>query len=166
MRRSRYPAPSEGPDLIPFMNLTTMLIPLLLMGATLAQVSVIDSSLPSIGEIKHCGDTCGEPPLNLTVFITEEGFSIKNADEVLSVEEDGPYQVPCADGCAPKDYNYKELTHALALVKGEHPDEQDLILVPESRVPYEVIISAMDAARYDVDAVELFPNVVIAGGAG
>jgi len=46
-------------------------------------------------------------------------------------------------------------------------------LVPESRIPYEVLVLLMDATREDVNKKDdkgksrlLFPNVVIAGGAG
>jgi len=159
-RRSRRQTDEAGPDLIPFMNLTTMLIPLLLLGASFVQLGVIDSTLPAIGPDKGCDTSCGDPPLNLAVLITKEGFEVVGADDVLAPEgeTEGRRSI---DG-----YDYTELTRTLALVKDEYPDDQMLILTPDSRVPYEVIIGAMDAARQDAASRELFPQVIIAGGHG
>jgi len=156
-RRDRRPTPEAGPDLIPFMNLTTMLIPLLLMGATFAHLSVVESTLPAIGPITPCATSCGEAPLNLRVAITADGFKVTGADAVLVPEESEE------DGRTIAGHDYAELTRALALVKDEYPDEQNLILTPHDRASYELIIGAMDAAREDEDR-ELFPYVVIAGG--
>jgi len=73
-------------------------------------------------------------------------------------------ELSCAGACAPDSYDYAGLTTALSNIKAEHPAEQNLILVPSSRVAYDAIIRAMDAARSD-GSTELFPYVVIAGGA-
>jgi hypothetical protein len=58
------------------------------------------------------------------------------------------------------------------LIKDKYPDDENVILVPESSIPYEVIIMTMDATRSDKETKDsdgkfrsLFPNVVIAGGA-
>jgi hypothetical protein len=83
--------------------------------------------------------------------------------------------VPCAERpCStPQSYDYKSLTDLLNQIKDQYPDDETVILVPESRIPYEVLILLMDATREDVNKKDdkgksrlLFPNVVIAGGAG
>jgi hypothetical protein len=44
---------------------------------------------------------------------------------------------------------------------------ENVIFVPDSTIRYEIIIKMMDTSRYDLNdkKFELFPNVVIAGGA-
>jgi hypothetical protein len=63
------------------------------------------------------------------------------------------------------------MTRLLAKIKDEYPDDENCIFVPDNKIRYEVLISAMDATREDRDnpgpdgARLLFPFVVIAGGA-
>ena len=64
----------------------------------------------------------------------------------------------------------------LVQVKDEYPDEQNVILVPEPDIPYEVLVLTMDSTREDPEGGSsegadaqcegrcLFPFVVIAGG--
>jgi len=155
-------------ELMPVMNLVTILIPLLLMGATMVNLSVIDTSLPGIVGDKTVPD---EPSLQLTVAITNLGLGLKSA--AGGIEVAGDLELPCAtQPCGVDGYDYAGLTDALARIKDDHPDENSLILLPEERVPYEVLVKVMDASREDVDqravdgsARPLFPMVVMAGGA-
>ena len=107
------------------------------------------------------------------MIITNQGFTVAGAEAVLPNEgaDSGP-TVPCLEsGCpTPDSYDTKELTRLLGLVKDQYPDDQNVILVPESRIPYEVLVKTMDATREDPTTRvgdkprELFPYVVIAGG--
>lgn len=159
-------------DLVPIMNLVTILIPFLLMSSQFVSLAVIDSTLPAIGEPQETTDT--DEPLNLSVLITSDGFNITGADEVLPEDDaqSGPIVECVENGCpTPESYNYTELTRRLGLVKDEHSDEENVILVPNSKVSYEVLVLTMDAAREndeekgsDGKPRTLFPFVVIAGG--
>lgn len=173
----------EAPDLnlVPIMNLVTILIPFLLMAAQFVSMAVIDSTLPAIGppvpqEEKPETD---KPPLQLSIVLTGEGITVAGADAVLKPEgaagegeEQGP-TVPCKEsGCpAVESYDWEEMVRLLNLIKDQYPDDENVILVPESNIPYEVLVAAMDNTREDpnnkVDgkARLLFPFVVIAGGA-
>jgi len=166
-------ATAEDLNLIPIMNLVTILIPFLLMAAQFVSLAVIDSSVPAIGPPQPPSEEQDEPPLNLSVLITDEGYTIAGAEAVLPAEggDEGP-TVPCVEtGCpTPDSYDTKELTRLLGLIKDEFPDDQNVILVPESRIQYEVLVRTMDATREDPSTKkdgkprELFPYVVIAGG--
>ena len=72
-------------NLLPFMNLMTLLIPFLLMSAQFVTLAVIDSSLPAIGNPDPAKEKKEDekPPLNLTVGITEEGFTVAGSAAVL-----------------------------------------------------------------------------------
>lgn len=185
--KGKRPTSDDELDLVPIMNLVSILIPFLLMAAQFVHLSVIDSTLPAIGEPKEVEEKQEDdkPPLVLTVAITDRGFFVSGADSVLNPEGEGddgaegeekerPPTVPCKGDtvCSgPDAYDYDELTRILGLVKDEYPDDENVILLPESRVAYEIIVRVMDACREDRNTKtsdgfrKLFPFVVIAGGA-
>jgi biopolymer transport protein ExbD len=100
----------EELNLVPIMNLVSILIPFLVMASAQLQISVIDSTMPAIGdptpkeEIEEDEDV----PLQLNIVITDQGFSVRHnkaddeeeADVRAAVEdeeeEEGP-EVPCTD---------------------------------------------------------------------
>lgn len=175
-------------DLVPIMNLVTILIPFLLMSAQFVHLAVIDSTLPAIGPPQETPEEDDEPPLMLSIAVTDQGFTIIGDNGVVTGDPDAEGEeaaapvegeeaeptVPCTERpCSgPESYDYEELTRLIGLIKDEYPDDENVILVPESRIPYEVIVGTMDASREDREtkgddgkARELFPFVVIAGGA-
>lgn len=163
-------------DLVPIMNLVTILIPFLLMAASFVSLAVIDSTLPAIGAPPSEPQEEEKDKLTLTIAVTDEGFTIAGANTVLGAaaegEDAGP-TVPCTrPGCpTPDSYDTKELTRLLNQIKDRYEDEENVIIVPESEIAYEVLVLTMDATREDADtkvdgkARLLFPYVVIAGGA-
>ncbi len=170
-------------DLIPIMNLVTILIPFLIMAAQFVNLAVIDSTLPAIGPPQPVEEEPEKPPLNLSLAITDEGVTVLGADAVLHPDgapevaegEERPPTVACASGgtcTGVDDYDWKELQRVLGLIKDEYPDDENVILVPDNALRYEVIVKAMDVSRTDPDnkgpdgkSRTLFPYVVIAGGA-
>lgn len=149
-------------DLVPIMNLVTILIPFLLMSTQFVALAIVDSSLPAIDHDGEADPTTEE--LGLRVLIGPSGFSVE-ADAELP---DTVGALPCsAGGCGELDtWDLDGLNTALADVKAAFPDEDTLVLVPWSDVSYEVIIATMDAARTERGADDpLFPYVVVAGGA-
>lgn len=172
----RGAAESEDLDLVPIMNLVTILIPFLLMASSFVTLAAIDSTLPAIGEPQEKTDEEPEETLNLSIAITDAGFTVLGSDATLkgSGEDDQGATIPCArSGCpSPDAYDVDELRSLLIQIKDRWEDEENVILIPESHVPYEVIVLTMDASREDPDTKDgegnprlLFPNVVIAGGA-
>jgi|ETNmetMinimDraft_30_1059905.scaffolds.fasta_scaffold27696_2 biopolymer transport protein ExbD len=194
----------EPPNLVPIMNLVTILIPFLLLTVQFVHLAVIDSSLPAIGAPKATTDQIDpKPPLMLTVAVTDRGFIVGGNAAILSTgtdEEVGQitdvaqavereptikltsdtayceslYCRGLDSNCTGADYtpchNFSALTDLLVKVKAEYPDEQNVILIPESEVVYENIVYTMDATRDHMpEGAEkrelLFPFVVIAGGA-
>jgi hypothetical protein len=174
--RKRRVIEEEGLNLVPIMNLVTILIPFLLMSAQFVALAVIDSTLPAIvNQPTEVEEDPDEDKLSLSLGVTGDGFAIIGGDKVLDKddEKNGP-MVPCIDaGCTtPESYDYAELTRRLVLLKDRYPEEENVILVPEASIPYEVLVLTMDASRNDPEDADdegrfrtLFPNVVIAGGA-
>ncbi len=169
----------EPPNLVPIMNLVTILIPFLLLTVQFVHLAVIDSSLPAIGAPKATSESIDDkPPLMLTVAITDRGFIVGGNATILQSEEEGQItdvaqateREPTIPVNAEGEYEFEKLTNLLVKVKAEYPDEQNVILIPESEIKYENIIHTMDATRDHMpEGAEkselLFPYVVIAGGA-
>ena len=91
-KRNRKPRKSDEDvkeivlNLLPFMNLMTLLIPFLLLSASFITIAVIDSSLPAIGAPQpkdKVDEEEKEPPLNLQIGITEEGFTVSGTSPLL-----------------------------------------------------------------------------------
>ena len=76
-------------NLIPVMNLVTILIPFLLLSVEFVHLAVIDSSLPAIGQPREVEEDREEEenPLNLKVAITDRGFSVLGAAPVVEAPE-------------------------------------------------------------------------------
>ena len=173
MRKHRK-VEEEPLNLVPIMNLVTILIPFLLMSAQFVTLAVIDSTLPAISQEVVPTDQDEEEKLNLSVLVTTNGFTLTGADMVLTEEEgEQGRRVPCLDaGCkAPDSYDYRGLTERLAIIKDRFQDDENMILVPEADIEYETLVLTMDAARDDQEdkddegkARVLFPFVVIAAG--
>ena len=192
MKGKKRGAQAEELNLVPIMNLVTILIPFLLMAAQFVSYAVIDSTLPAIGPPVPVEDEPEEKPLNLSVMITDEGFTVSGNHPELENEgggEEGEEKgstIECiTPGCtfdrgagetAEQAYDVRALRDLLGRIKDDKPEEKNVILVPDSDLPYESLVMAMDATREDPDAGGttdadlgcngrcLFPFVVIAGG--
>jgi len=183
-------------NLLPFMNLMTLLIPFLLASAQFVTLAVIDSSLPAIGAPQTTTEKKDDkPPLNLTVGITGEGFTVAGSAAVLGGGEGGPAAVAekssaptvgmtsddgyCRQSQCGGDpscqhetpcHDYKALKELVVQVKDEYPDEMNVIIAPNADIPYHILVGVMDSTRDHKpegasEREVLFPNVVIAGGA-
>lgn len=174
MSRTRSLRPVRPLDLTPIMGLVAILIPLLLMAYRPAELALIDTSLPAI-----CATGCdrveGEPRIvTPSLAITAQGFVVGGLAEVpdLETDEAGRVHLPCTSGaCAGSEtYDTQALTALLGAVKDAYPDSTSITLVPDGRVPYEVVVRAMDASRAapapgtGQAARELFPYPTVAGG--
>jgi len=182
MSKGKRNADAEELDLVPIMNLVTILIPFLLMASSFVTLAAIDSTLPAIGPPTESTEVDEEEEkLNLSIAVTDEGYTVMGGDGTLrseNAEGEKGATLPCKRaGCPTADsYDHKGLTELLTDIKDRWEDEENVILVPESQIAYEALILTMDAAREDPDKKEtdengasrnrlLFPNVVIAGGA-
>ena len=79
---------AEDLDLVPIMNLVTILIPFLLMASSFVTLAAIDSTLPAIGDPSPPSET-DEDKLSLSIAITDEGWTLLGADAVLGAPAEG-----------------------------------------------------------------------------
>ena len=169
----------EALNLVPIMNLVTILIPVLLMAIKSMELAVIDTTLPAIGKpTESTEEVPDKKPLELKLAITNKGIKILGADDYLypggrpvAVEgESSAPDVACNsnDRCRGlEDYKWSELSDKLTQIKkGAKDDERDsenIVLIPEPSVKYEILVRVMDITRKSGDT-SLFPKVSFAGG--
>lgn len=146
----RREAPKTELDLVPIMNMVTILIPFLLMSAAFTSVAVVDVSARSGGESTE------EPVERPKVAITTEGFVFTRADGSSE-------PIPCTAGACrtPEDYDLQALRRELGLHKDRVPEGAALELITGDDVPYDVLIAVMDASRRDGNR-DLYPDVLFA----
>jgi hypothetical protein len=98
----------EELNLVPVMNLVSILIPFLVMASSQLQIAVIDSTMPAIADSPPKEiDEDEDVPLLLNIVITDQGFSVRHnklPDEEEDAkpssedeEEEGGPEVPCTD---------------------------------------------------------------------
>lgn len=123
-------------NMVPFIDLLSVLISFLLMTSVWNQVAKIDvkqspnqiSDDPTPPEDK-------EEKLNLTVLIKATGYTVMKKNSVVKeIEKKG------------EDYDVATLSETLKQQRTEHPDNADLIVTCEDKIPYEEMIHVMDSA--------------------
>jgi biopolymer transport protein ExbD len=132
-------------NLIPMIDLLSVLISFLLMTAVWTQVARIDvkqqPNLPS--------DEPTPPPeeekINLTVLIKASGYTVtKKGTVVKEIERKG------------EEYDSKALSEVLKNVAAEHPDNHDVTVTSEDKVPYQELITVMDLClQHKLDGISV-----------
>jgi biopolymer transport protein ExbD len=195
------------PDIVPFMNLMVVLIPLLLSSSEFVKIGMIDLKLPesSVGLDGGNGanDAKQDLKLELGIVITKKGFNLfhffKDDKAPTDLNAGASAEIPVKNN----EYDYETLANKLADVKQkallgifkeaqvsvpenaslvdlariyrEHDfsrvrnfvDFNDIKIVAEDSIKYNVVIGVMDAARglhTENGNATMFPNVSIAGG--
>ena len=153
MRRSRHRRNKEPAELqiTAFMNLMVALVPFLLITAVFTQLAVKQLNLPD----NSAPAPDEPPPPGLEVVIRDTGLSLFDGGNVQKSwprTEDG--------------YDFRALNTALAEIKNRRPAEDNISLLLESDIAYDVLIQAMDAVHYLPAAregvqVDMFPRIAV-----
>jgi hypothetical protein len=165
-------AESQEPDMLSFMCLMCILIPMLLASAEFCKVGMIELNLPKAAGGGGGGGPTNEPKeqdlkLNVNVTITKDGFYVGSALGVATMSGEPTIAK------TGKDYDFPKLTKYLWDLKkkaeGKFSDLENISLVAENDIQYIHIIHAMDATRTHKDETDgkthvLFPNISIAAG--
>jgi hypothetical protein len=158
-------------DLVPIMNLVTILIPFLLMAMKSFELSVIDTTLPAISQKSAPAPNPEDPPLSLKLVINQFGIDVRGADKYLYGEAGAP-KVSEGETAKPRitcksqglcrglvDYNWAMLRKDLTLIKKkaveESRDSDNVIFLPERNIRYELVVAMMDTSRNGSSISEL-----------
>lgn len=142
-------------DMTPMMNMLIILISFLVTMVVFTQLAVIKFNLPpqqgggSGDEAKAAPDSAAKgPSVDITVLVTENGFQIIGEGRKLD---------PIPKGT--KDYDYARLGQFMRKLKEEYPASEDVVLLIDSAIAYQDIITTMDVMREN-----RFPNILLSGG--
>lgn len=122
-------------NLIPFIDLMSVLITFLLITAVWTQVSMIQLGSSIYG--KKTSDQITPPPpvadIPLRLDVKENGFRLIVGPEKYVFERKN------------KEWSTAELLERLAVVRQMYPDKADATVTVDNEVPYEKMILGMDA---------------------
>ncbi len=169
-RRSVEPEDIEL-NMTPVMNLMVCMIPLLLSTAQLIKIGVIDLNLPpavgtSVSQLEAPKEI--QKKLDLAITITNQGFYISSSLAVLkSLDGQGPTIPLTSDN----KYDFEALSKKLFEIKkqaiGSFSDTENIIIMAEPDIQYQLLVDTMDAARsiqIGERSYTLFPEVSLASG--
>jgi len=159
-------------NLNPMLDMMTVLIPLLLANAQFAKVGELELNLPSAASGVAQGAAAlpkeTQRTLDLVVSITDRGLYISSA---ISAPEASPNRHPAIPILADGGYDFQVLSQLLYEIKqkagNNFADPEAVVIQAEPKVRYQVLVSAMDAARrirIGENIVSLFPNVSLSAG--
>ena len=145
-------------NLLPVMNVMFLLIPALLLAMEVARFAAVTVTPPKFAaqadEKKE--EKKEEKPLNLKVFILEDGYRVsaqgqqQGAEAGKAADSNKP-TIPLAKAGAPLDdyerYDYAALEAEAAKYKSLFSHETVVTISAENSIPMQVLIHTMDALR-------------------
>ncbi|WP_289029993.1 biopolymer transporter ExbD [uncultured Paraglaciecola sp.] len=157
-RKGRKPKQDAELDITSFMNLMIVLVPVLLMMMVFSRITVLELSLPELGDASSAAIDTKDQRLELVVRANSvavyypQGYLVK---ELLSTE---------------LGHDYEALQTVLKQIKqsllNKDIDKKAATLLLEENTPYEVIVALMDTTRSYEDVLitsvvdaELFPEI-------
>jgi biopolymer transport protein ExbD len=157
MRRKKFEEEEIQASLLAVMNIMFLLIPALLSAMEYATMAAINVAPPRFSYDKteaKPDDPPKDKPLNLKVFILEDGFRV-----AADGQQDGAEAGKATDSSAPTialakpgtplndyaRYDYAALEQRVKLYKDMFPNETTVTLSAESKIPMQTLINTMDA---------------------
>lgn len=162
----RLSAPKElSPDeeggelnIVPFLDIIMNVLMFVLATVSVTFTATIDTYPPRAGSGARAPTT---PTLGLTILVVPDGFSVKarGGNVAPGCADTGPGLALARKG---SDYDYEGLKACVTKLKNassDFKDENSVTISANPQIPYQVIISTMDAVRKDEQGEELFPEV-------
>jgi len=166
-------------NLVPYLDIIMNIIMFLLATITFqASLASININLPTASVVTATTSTPPRPELNLTVSITDKGFTLATSGAVLFrgfvLSAQGVQQtsteLPTVPLAADGKHDLVALTKLLVQLKSFYPDEERAIITATPQIPYELLVATMDAMRQQAGATAgaepqvLFPGVLLGAG--
>jgi biopolymer transport protein TolR len=151
----------EGGELniIPFLDIITNVMMFVLATVSVTFTATIDTSPPRAGG--SSARAPDKPSLSLTVIVVREGFSVKarGGNIAPGCSEAGPGIAIPKKG---SEYDYPSLSACAKRLKGlsqDFAEETQVTISANPDIPYQAVISTIDAVRNDEGGTPLFPEV-------
>ncbi|MBI5599350.1 MAG: biopolymer transporter ExbD [Deltaproteobacteria bacterium] len=124
-------------NLTPIMNVFVIIIPFLLLAAVFAKTAIIDIYLPQEREAQAKSDK-SQPSENLGILavqVSSRGFMLGGIGNGAFIPKNGGA------------YDYEALSKELVKVKERHPKNEEVIILLEPDLSYDIVVQVMDSAR-------------------
>lgn len=157
MPRRRFEEEEIQASLLPVMNIMFLLIPALLQAmeyATMASINVAPPRFSATRTEVNPDDKPRDKPLNLKVFVMEDGFRVSadnqqdGAEPGKAVDSNLP-TIPLARPGTPLNdfdrYDYAALEQKVRLYKDLYPNETMVTISAESKIPMQTMVTTMEA---------------------
>lgn len=167
----RLSAPKElSPDeeggelnIVPFLDIITNVLMFVLATVSVTFTSSFDTMPPRQGGSGRAPTT---PSLGLTITIVPDGFSVKakGGNVATGCNDIGPGLAvgKAANEEGRQDYDYKSLNGCVKKLKtssDDFKDEQQVVITANPEIPYQTVVSTIDAVRRTEEGEDLFPEV-------
>lgn len=156
-RRKKMKEEIPEANLLPVMNIMLLLIPALLLAMEVARLSAISVSPPKFAATAdEKKEEKKEKPLNLKVFIMEDGYRVSASGQQSGAEagksaDSAAPTIPLAKPGTPLEdfarYDYVALEQEAKKFKDLFPHETVVTVSAENSIPMQVLITTMDALR-------------------
>ncbi|MDH5392657.1 MAG: biopolymer transporter ExbD [Gammaproteobacteria bacterium] len=155
-RRKRHLKDDEEMNITAFMNLMVILVPFLLITAVFSKIAILELNIP-----KGAGgaDKNKKAELQLQIVVRENLIDIRNggAGSIKQFKVNN------------EEASWQKLSDLLVKLKNKFPDKQDVTILIEPDVSYQLMVKVMDRARtaniilpgMTVETVDLFPAISI-----
>lgn len=132
-------------NLIPCIDLLSVLISFLLMTSVWTQIARIDVKQQPNLPAEDTPPPPDEERLNLTLLIKGTGYTVmKKGAVVKEIEKKGDA------------YDAATLNEVLKQLSAEHPDNHDVTVTSEDKVPYQELITVMDMClQYKLEGISV-----------
>ncbi len=155
----------EGGELniVPFLDIIMNVLMFVLATVTVTFTTMIDAAPPSNRPAPRSSIT--KPTLSLNVIVLKEGFVISAYGNRVGPGCTGAGKgvaVGFKDENGKRDYDWKALSECASRLKALNPEsmaEKQVAITASREVPYQVIVSTMDALRKDDKGQFMFPEV-------
>jgi biopolymer transport protein TolR len=151
----------EGGELniVPFLDIITNVLMFVLATISVTFTTMIDSQPPRAAGSSARPPT--KPSLSLNLIIVDKGFIVSAFGQRIGEGCQGPGG-GLAVGMAGQNYDFASLTACAKRLKNQVPeaaDETAATLTANGNIPFQTVISTIDAIRKADDGQELFPDI-------
>lgn len=155
LRRSKALEETVELNITAFLNLMVILVPFLLITAVFSRMTVLELNLPALNAASEAEEKVN---LELQILIYPDSLEIRDANlgriRQFEIVDNG--------------IKWADVRDVLVEVKRRFPEETNVSLLLDARVPYKRLIEVMDQVRSaeivnvgTLEEVELFPSVAI-----
>ena len=142
-------------NLIPMMDILTVLVIFLLITAVFTHITIMELSVPT----RTGGSAVNMPNFSIEVIVRKAGLEIANGSSVEAA-------IPKKDD----KYDLEMLSKMLTRLKARYPEKNDATVLIEPDIQYDYLIQIMDAMRGadvreegsgEMKKIALFPKISV-----